>query len=160
MNSLLRAIMFLAACACAVLIYAMFTAAVVDLQPAVEAGRTARALAAEQTRQVQAQEWNATLRAFGDNAAVIAAWAAVAAVLVVVAVQAGRTHRHTESERTRRVALLGVYIAQMLPPGAHAEIATVRGGLAVVDHDRGEIIPYSVAQLEMAQRRLPMNERR
>lgn len=153
MNNLLRAVMFIAACVVAVLIYAMFVQAVVELQPAVEAGRTARALAAQQTRQVQAQEWNATLRAFGDNAATVAAWAAAAAVLVVVSVQAGRTRRHTESERTRRAALLGLYIARYLPAGARAEVVTVRGELAVVDHDRGEIIPYAVAQLEMAQAR-------
>lgn len=154
MNNLLRAVMFIAACVVAVLIYAMFVQAVVELQPAVEAGRTARALAAEQSRQVQAQEWNATLRAFGDNATVIAAWAAAAAVLIVAAVQVGRTRRHTESERTRRVALLSAYIAHMLPPDAHAEVGTVRGELAVVDHDRGEIIPYGVAALEVTQRRL------
>lgn len=153
MNNLLRAIMFLATCVVAVLIYAMFTQAVVDLQPAVEAGRTARALAAEQSRQVQAQEWNATLRAFGDNATVIAAWAAAAAVLIVVAVQTGRTRRHAESERTRRVALLSAYIAHCLPAGARAEVVTVRGELAVVDHDRGEIIPYGVARVEMARAR-------
>jgi hypothetical protein len=153
MNNLLRAIMFLATCVVAVLVYAMFTQAIVDLQPAVEAGRTARALAAEQSRQVQAQEWNATLRAFGDNAAVIAAWAAAAAVLVVAAVQAGRTLRHAQTERTRRRALLAWYIAQRLPAGAHAEIVTHRGQLAVADHDAGEIIPYPVAQLEMARTR-------
>ena len=151
--NLLRAIMFLAACVVAVLIYAIFAQAVVDLQPAVEAGRTARALAAQETRQIQAQEWNSTLRSIGDNAAVIAAWAAAAAVLVVAAVQAGRTLRHAQTERTRRRALLAWYIAQRLPAGAHAEIVTHRGQLAVADHDAGEIIPYPVAQLEMARTR-------
>ena len=155
MNSLLRAVMFLAACAAAVLIYAIFAQAIIDLQPAIEAGRTARYLAAQETRQIQAQEWNATLRSLGQAGTIVAVAVAAAAVLLVAAVQAGRTLRHRESERTRRVALLGAYITQMLPPGAHAEIVTVRGGLAVVDHDNEEIVPYSVAALEMAQRRLP-----
>ena len=155
MNSLLRAVMFLAACVVLVLVYAIFAQAIIDLQPVIEAGRTARYLAAQETQRVQAQEWNTTLRSFGQVAAIVSVALAAAGVLVVAAIQAGRTLRHQETERTRRVALLSAYIAQMLPAGAHAEIVTVRGGLAVVDHDAGEIIPYPVAQLEMAQRRLP-----
>lgn len=153
MTNFLRAVVSVASIVAAVLLYYLFADAVVEMQPAIEAGRTARALAAEQSRQIQAQEWNATLRAFGDNAAVIAAWAAAAAVLVVAAVQAGRTLRHAQTERTRRRALLAWYIAQRLPAGAHAEIVTHRGQLAVADHDAGEIIPYPVAQLEMARTR-------
>ena len=154
MTNFLRAVVSVASIVAAVLLYYLFADAVVEMQPAIEAGRTARALAAEQSRQIQAQEWNATLRAFGQVAAIVSVALAAAGVLVVAAIQAGRTLRHQETERTRRVALLSAYIAQMLPAGAHAEIVTVRGGLAVVDHDAGEIIPYPVAQAEMARWRL------
>ena len=119
--NLLRAIMFLAACVVAVLIYAIFAQAVVDLQPAVEAGRTARALAAQETRQIQAQEWNATLRSLGQAGTIVAVAVAAAAVLLVAAVQAGRTLRHRESERTRRVALLSAYVAVREPLAAERE---------------------------------------
>ena len=154
MNSLLRAVMFLAACAAAVLIYAIFAQAIIDLQPAIEAGRTARYLAAQETQRVQAQEWNVTLRSFGQVAAIVSVALAGAGVLVVAAIEAGRTARHRDSERTRRVALLSWYIAHQLPAGTHAEIVTHRGDLAVVDRDAGEIIPYGVAALEVTQRRL------
>lgn len=153
MNNFLRAVVLVAVCIAAVLLYYTFAAAVVDMQAATLAAQTARHLAEQQTQRVHLQEWNATLRSAGDNLAHVVMAATLAGVLVVAAVQAGRTLRHQESERTRRVALLRDYIARYLPAGARAEVITHRGDLAVVDHERGEIIPYPVAQLEMAQAR-------
>ena len=75
-------------------------------------------------------------------------------MLVVVAVQAGRSHRHAQSEQTKRRALLVWYTNRYLPPGTNAEILPWRGELSIIDHDSGEIIPYSVAQLEVSPHRL------
>ena len=113
---------------------------------AYQAGETARAQARAETERVQAEQWNATLRQW--------AWPAAAGVtLVVVAVQAGRTFRHRESERTRRRALLLLYAQAYLPVGAQVQIIDYRGDLALVDHDAGEIVPYSVAALTVAAER-------
>ena len=99
------------------------------------------------TERVQAEQWGDTLRTW--------AWpTAAAVVLVVVAVQAGRSYRHKESEQTKRRALLVWYVANCLPPGTNVQIGTWRGELAVINHDDGEIIPYSVASLEVGGRRL------
>lgn len=149
MNNLLRAIVVLAGCAVLLAVWITFSAGVVEMQLATTAAETARYVAAQETQRVQTQEWNATLRSAGDNAAFVFAWSAAAAALVVAAVQAGRTLRHRESERTRRRALLAWYMAHCLPPGARAEIVTHRGDLAVANHDAAEIVPYSVAALEV-----------
>ena len=107
---------------------------------------TLREQARQATERVQAQEWGATMRVW--------AWpTAAAAVLVVIAVQAGRSHRHAQSEQTRRRALL-VWYAQHHLPDARVEIGQYRGELALIDHDSGEIIPYDVAQLEVGGHRL------
>ena len=114
---------------------------------AYQSGETAREQARQETERVQAEQWNSTLRTW--------AWpTAAAVVLVVVAVQAGRSYRHKESEQTKRRALLVWYVANCLPPGTNVQIGTWRGELAVINHDDGEIIPYSVASLEVGGRRL------
>ena len=109
---------------------------------------TLREQARQETERVQAQEWGDTLRTW--------AWpTAAAVVLVVVAVQAGRSHRHAQSEQTKRRALLVWYAGHYLPPGANVELLDWKGELSIVDHDGEQIIPYSVAQLEVGGHRLP-----
>jgi hypothetical protein len=113
---------------------------------AYQDGETARAQAREETERVQSEQWNATLRQW--------AWpSAAGAILIVVAAQAGRTLRHRESERTRRRALLLLYARAYLPADAQVQIIDYRGDLALVDHDAGEIVPYSVAALTVAAER-------
>ena len=143
MSSLARAIAFTAACLLAAALYAIFANAVVEMYPAAQAAETAQRLAREQTARVQAEQWGATVRGWAWPAAGIA-------VLIVVAVQTGRTLRHRESERTRRTTLLMLYARQMLPPGAQVEVLPYRGDLALADHDAGEIIPYAVAARDLA----------
>lgn len=105
---------------------------------------TARKQAEEETSRKAIEEWNATFRTW-------AMWGAVIAVLVVIAVQTGRTLRHRETQRTARVALLQNYIALSYPAGANVQITSWQGAPAIIDHDGGEIVPYQVAQQEMRQ---------
>lgn len=108
---------------------------------------TRRVQAQQETERVKSEQWNETARTW--------AWpTAIAVILVVVAVQAGRTMRHRETEVTKSRALLAVYMAHMLP-GANASIGMYRGELAIINHDDGgEIIPYSVAEIELSANRL------
>ena len=62
MNSLVRASAFLGGCILAAVIYATFSAAVVEMYPAAQAAETARYLADQRTQVVQAQQWGATMR--------------------------------------------------------------------------------------------------
>ncbi len=90
MNALARAIAFAAACLLAAALYATFANAVTEMYPAAQAAETAQRLAREETARVQAEQWGATVRGWAWPAAGIA-------VLIVVAVQTGRTLRHRES---------------------------------------------------------------
>lgn len=146
-----RLLGFIVYCAACVLMVGMLFAAIPTIEREYSARyatwqreETARVQAREETERVQAEQWGATVRAW--------AWpAAIGAILIVVAVQAGRTIRHRDTERTRQRALLLLYARQTLPPGAHVEVLPWRGELALVDHDGGEIVPYSVAALTLAE---------
>lgn len=128
----MRLIAYIAYCAAAVALYYILATALVEMTPVIEAERTARALAEQETEQVQAQQWGETLR-------VGLAWGAAAVVLVVVAVQAGRTLRHVHSERTRQRALLLLFARQHLP-GRNVRVEAVgwRGDLVLRDYDKME----------------------
>jgi len=153
MDSISRTLMYIAYCAACVLVAAIL----VSVIPRMEREYTARYTVQQQeetlrtrereaTERVQAEQWNETLRTW--------AWPTAAGViLVVAAVQGGRTLRHWQSERTKRRALLVWYAARYLP-GADVEIAPYRGELSVINHTDGEIIPYSAAQLEVSAHRL------
>ena len=143
-------IVYCAACAALLVIIALAL-------PGVEAEHTARYNMQQQqeTLREQARQQGETARWQATTAAapwVIAA-GGLTVVLVEVAVQAGRSHRHAQSEQTRRRALL-VWYAQHHLPDARVEIGQYRGELALIDHDSGEIIPYDVAQLEVGGHRL------
>ena len=148
-----RAFACLFSCAALVAIYYIFADAITTITPVLETERTARHLASQQTAQAWAQTYQAWGAQLGDTVRTWAWPAAIGAILIVAAVQTGRTLRHRETEVTRRRALLALYMARMLP-GANAQISTYQGQLAVINHDDGEIIPWEVAQIEMSAARL------
>lgn len=152
-----RLIGFAIYCATCVLLVGMLFATIPGMEReyttrynAWQAGETARVQAREATERVQAEQWGATVQTW--------AWpAAIGAAAIVVAVQAGRTIRHRDTERTRQRALLLLYARQELPPGTRigrgqgVEIIPWDGELALVDHSAEAIVPYSVAALTMAE---------
>lgn len=144
----MRLISFIVYCATCVALFFLL----VSVIPAMETAYTARFNERQRQETLRTQEREETNRAWaaqlGDTARTWAWPAAIGAILIVAAVQAGRTLRHRETEVTRRRALLALYMARMLP-GANAQISTYQGQLAVINHDDGEIIPWEVAQVEM-----------
>lgn len=121
-------------------------------------GYTARYSAYQQgmTQRVQAEQQGATARWQATTAAApwVVGGAGLTAVLVVAAVQWGRTRRHGETEETRRRALLVLYARQYLPD-SRTEITHRGGELVIIDHDSREVIPEHVALLGMRQPQLP-----
>jgi len=110
----------------------------------------------EETARTIAREAESTQR----NAALmltlqVVAVAGMAGATVIVGVtQWGRTSRHRETERTRRVQLLEGYVARYYLPQANVEVRELPGrGVVVVDHDAGAIVPYSVARQVMRSQR-------
>ena len=108
----------------------------------------ARVRAVEDTKRALA--WQETLR-------VVAIVGGAAGVLIVAAIQGGRTIRHRDVQITERVRLCTAYVAQHYLPGDDVEVRQVRGPwwpltpkrVEVVDHDAGEIVPYAVARQAM-----------
>ena len=100
---------------------------------AQDAGRTARE-----------QAWQETLQANGP-------WAFGAIVLVVAAVQAGRTWRHREDRQAETRRLLVAYVAQHYLPGERVRIEQRNGRLALVDYERREVIPADVIETQWRQ---------
>ena len=92
-------------------------------------------------------DWQETLR-------VVAIVGGAAAVLIVVAVQGGRTVRHRDVQITERVRLCRDYVAQHYLPGDDVEVRQVRGPwwpitpkrVEVVDHGAQEIVPVAVIE--------------
>lgn len=150
----MRLIAFIFYCATCVALFFLLVSVIPDMEQQYTARfnerqrqETLRTQAREETARTWAAQAGATARVW--------AWpAAAGAILIVAAVQAGRTFRHRETEETRRRALLALYMARMLPDGARVEILPYRGQLAIVNHDDGEIIPWQTAQIEMAAARL------
>ena len=92
-----------------------------------------------------------------ETAEMLSVWAivgGVATVLVVGAVQAGRTVRHRDEQITERVRLCRDYVAQHYLPGDDVEVRQVRGPwwpitpkrVEVVDHGAQEIVPVAVIE--------------
>jgi len=79
-------------------------------------------------------------RIFWDAAKWVAIVAGVVAVLVVVAVQMGRTRRHADTLRA--------YIATQYP---HAQIEQRNGARVLVDYERQEIVPLQIVEAEWRQ---------
>lgn len=98
-------------------------------------------IAQEQGRTAREQAWQQTLQTNGP-------WAAGAIVLVVVAVQAGRTWRHREDRQAETRRLLVAYVAQNYLPGERVRIEQRGGRLALVDYERKQIIPADVIEAE------------
>ena len=145
---------FIAYCAACVAMVSLLVSVIPQMETAYTARfneRQRQETLRTQAREETAQAWAAQL---GDTARTWAWPAAIGAILIVAAVQAGRTLRHRETEVTRRRALLALYMARMLPPGASAKIITYQGQPALLDCAAGEIIPWEVAQIEMDAARL------
>ena len=102
---------------------------------------TAVEIAQEQGRTAREQAWQQTLQTNGP-------WAAGAIVLVVVAVQAGRTWRHREDRQAETRRLLVAYVARHYLPGERVRIEARRGQLAIVDYERRQVIPAGVIEAE------------
>ena len=107
---------------------------------------TARTVVREQEATERSLAWQHTLQ-------VVAVVGGVAGVLIVGAVQLGRTVRHESTQRTERIRLCEGYIDRYLPD-ARAEVRTLPGrGVVVVDHDAGEVTPYAIVRRVMAVQR-------
>lgn len=98
-------------------------------------------IAQEQGKTAREVAWQQTLQANGP-------WAAGAIVLVVVAVQAGRTWRHREDRQAETRRLLVAYVAQNYLPGERVRIEQRGGRLSVVDYERRQVIPAGVIEAE------------
>ena len=98
-------------------------------------------IAQEQGKTEREIAWQQTLQHNGP-------WAAGAIVLVVVAVQAGRTWRHREDRQAETRRLLVAYVAQNYLPGERVRIEEQRGQLAIVDYERRQVIPAGVIEAE------------
>jgi uncharacterized protein involved in response to NO len=109
-----------------------------------EVERTARIVAAEQGKTAREQAWQQTLQTNGP-------WVAGAVVLVVVAVQAGRTWRHREDRQAETRRLLVAYVAQNYLPGERVRIEQRGGRLALVDYERKQVIPADVVETQWRQ---------
>ena len=92
-------------------------------------------------------DWQETLR-------IVAIVGGAASVLIVAAVQGGRTVRHRDVQITERVRLCRDYVAQHYLPGDDVEVRQVRGPwwpitpkrVEVVDHGAQEIVPVAVIE--------------
>lgn len=100
---------------------------------AQEAGRTAREVAWQQTLQV------------------VVPAGVLGAVLIVAAVQAGRTRRHYDSMQAETRRLLVAYVAANYLPCERVRIEERGGGLALVDYDRHQVIPADVVEAQWRQ---------
>lgn len=105
----------------------------------------AKVRAVEETKRAIA--WQETLR-------MCAIVGGAASVLIVAAVQGGRTARHRDQQITERVRLCRDYVAQHYLPGDDVEVRQVRGPwwpitpkrVEVVDHGAQEIVPVAVIE--------------
>ena len=143
---------YLIFCAALVALYAIFTDATATIAPVMEAERTARYLAGQETARVWAAQT-------GDTARTLAMWGAVAAVAIVAAVQAGRTLRHRATQRTEERRILMLYAAQYLPR-AQVEVQIVDGVPTLLDYSTRQAVPLPVAERALMVRGLLVDSRR
>ena len=95
-------------------------------------------------------DWQETLR-------VVAIVGGAASVLIVAAVQGGRTVRHRDVQITERVRLCTAYVAQHYLPSDDVEVRQARGPwwpltpkrVEVVDHGAQEIVPVALIEQTM-----------
>lgn len=100
---------------------------------AQEAGRTAREIAWQQTLQVAVPA------------------SVLGVVLIVVAVQAGRTRRHYDTMQAETRRLLVAYVAANYLPSERVRIEERDGQLALVDYGRRHVIPADVIEAQWRQ---------
>ena len=105
---------------------------------------TAVKVAQEQGRTAREQAWQQTLQSNGP-------WAFGAIVLIVAAVQAGRTFRHRDTMQAETKRILLAYVAQHYLPGERVRIEQRSGTLAIVDYERREVIPAGVIEAQWHQ---------
>lgn len=103
--------------------------------PTYQAGLTARYAAQQQRREVDAQEWGATLRVWGEQAGELGRWLAVAgsaAAIVWVSgnrgLSGGRRTTRSAPHRAAYARRLGSEISRICSPfGPAATVTTARG---------------------------------
>lgn len=120
---------------------------------------TARYEAREATRQVQAQEWNETLRTWGQAAAtagsVLVVVGGAAGVLVVWQRERTKRHAMTQTHTTQRVLISAqrdICIAYIAAFGGRA--GALDGVRGVYLDDTCEFVPWQVARAELDAARL------
>ena len=146
-----RTFAYLICCAALVAVYYIFADAVTTIAPVMEAERTARYLAGQQTARVWAEQ-------FGDTARTLAMWGTVTAAAIVVAVQLGRTARHAATQRAEERRILLLYAAQYLPR-AQVEVRMVEGVPTLLDYSTRQAVPLPVAERALMARGLLVDGR-
>jgi hypothetical protein len=109
----------------------------------------------ERTRITQENE-TARAEALAETLRQWALAGASAAVLIVTAIQAGRTARHVATERRRERQILMLFAARFLPGPGDVRVETVGFGRRLVlrDYDNGVQYPPEVAAAALMQRGL------
>lgn len=128
---------FLLAAFLGVIAFALFRLS----EPLYQGEVTERYIAMQENRTEREVAWQQTLQANGP-------WFFGAVVLVVIAVQAGRTFRHRDTMRAETRKVLVAYMAQHYLPGERVRIEERGGRLALVDYERREVIPADVIEAQ------------
>ena len=113
-------------------------------EPEYQGEVTERYIAMQENRTAREQAWQQTLQTNGP-------WAFGAIVLVVAAVQAGRTFRHRDTMQAETKRILLAYVAANYLPGERVRIEQRDGRLALVDYERREVIPADVIEAQWHQ---------
>ena len=113
-------------------------------EPEYQGEVTARYIAMQENRTAREVAWQQTLQVNGP-------WFAMGVVLIVAAVQAGRTFRHRDTMQAETKRILLAYVAQHYLPGERVRIEQRSGTLAIVDYERREVIPAGVIEAQWHQ---------
>lgn len=119
-------------------------------------GYLARESAETERTRIEQQNETARAEALAETLRQWALAGASAAVLIVAAIQAGRTVRHVATERRRERQILLLFAARFLPGPGEVRVETVGLGRRLVlrDYDSGVQYPPEVAAAALMQRGL------
>ena len=130
--------------------------------PTYQAGLTARYAAQQQRREVDAQEWGATLRVWGEQAGELGRWLAVAGSAAAIVWVSGRAVTRWQEERTRRAEIVETNTTQRALIGAQRDVVlayiaayggragTLAGERGVFLDASGEFVPAATCAAELA----------